>query len=235
MGGSLQGGKLKSKPVIKKSAEKFKDFDLTSVEMAWDLDKMAEQAGSHLIAALEPLANRIQDYREQAGEINSALETSLERFTQNAAKAALVQTRSFEESIASISEQHISQTKQDLQSRMTQAREMAARSLEDEITSVSERLQHSHTQTFQMHLEEIFDTSRTKIAALEQQSRNVLTGLVRQMRSESEAIEHALHNRLKSDAEALEAQMVDAMRIKLQKLTAEFRSIFDGGRQDGSQ
>jgi hypothetical protein len=44
-GSTLQGGALKAKPVVKTSAQKYGDFDFNSVEMTWDLDKMAEQAG----------------------------------------------------------------------------------------------------------------------------------------------------------------------------------------------
>jgi hypothetical protein len=43
-GGSLQGGVIKAKPVIKKAAQKYGDFALNEVEITWDLDKMAEQA-----------------------------------------------------------------------------------------------------------------------------------------------------------------------------------------------
>jgi hypothetical protein len=45
-GGALQGGVLKEKPVIKEGAEKYNDFTLTSVELAWDVEKMAAQAGA---------------------------------------------------------------------------------------------------------------------------------------------------------------------------------------------
>jgi hypothetical protein len=43
-GGTYQSGMLKDKPVVKASAKKYGDFDLNSVELTWDLEKMAEQA-----------------------------------------------------------------------------------------------------------------------------------------------------------------------------------------------
>jgi hypothetical protein len=43
-GGTIQSGTLKEKPVIKKSAQKYGDFELHSVQLVWDLDKMAEAA-----------------------------------------------------------------------------------------------------------------------------------------------------------------------------------------------
>jgi hypothetical protein len=45
-GGTYQSGMLKDKPVVKASAKKYGDFDLNSVELTWDLEKMAEQAGA---------------------------------------------------------------------------------------------------------------------------------------------------------------------------------------------
>jgi hypothetical protein len=55
------------------------------------------------------------------------------------------------------------------------------------------------------------------------------------MRTESEAIEHELYSRFKSDAEALEAKLADRVRGRPEKLTEEFRSIFDGVPQDGRE
>ncbi len=44
-GGTLQSGVLKEKPVIKKNAQKYKDLQLNSVHIVWDLEKMAEASG----------------------------------------------------------------------------------------------------------------------------------------------------------------------------------------------
>jgi hypothetical protein len=43
-GGAFQGGVVKDKPTVKEGAEKYKDISFNSVELTWDLDKMAEQA-----------------------------------------------------------------------------------------------------------------------------------------------------------------------------------------------
>jgi hypothetical protein len=43
-GGSLGGGVLKDKPVIKENAEKYGDFNFSSVALKWDIDKMIEQS-----------------------------------------------------------------------------------------------------------------------------------------------------------------------------------------------
>jgi len=43
--GSSFTGLLKNKPEIKTKAEKYRNFELTSVKMVWDLDKMLESAG----------------------------------------------------------------------------------------------------------------------------------------------------------------------------------------------
>jgi hypothetical protein len=45
-GGTIQSGTLKEKPAIKKAAEKYGDFELHSVELVWDLDKMADAASA---------------------------------------------------------------------------------------------------------------------------------------------------------------------------------------------
>lgn len=197
-----------------------------------EMSRIAEQVGSQITAALEPATTWIQNYRAQAEEINSALEASLKRFTQKAAEAALLRTRLFQESLATISEQVVSETEQSLHSKMTQLRETAARSLEDEMTSLSERLQQSHTQSLQTRLDEIFAASRTKIEMLQQQSGAISTEVLGRMRTDSEVIATELHDRFQSDAEVMEAKMVDTIRDRLQKLTEEFRSIFDAIPQD---
>jgi len=45
-GGTIQSGTLKEKPIIKSAAEKYGDFELHSVELVWDLDKMSETAAA---------------------------------------------------------------------------------------------------------------------------------------------------------------------------------------------
>ena len=197
-----------------------------------EMSKIAEQVGSQITAALEPATSWIQNYRAQADEINSALEASLKRFTQKAAEAALLRTRLFQESLATISEQVVSETEQTLHSRMTQIREMASRSLEDEMASVSERLQQSHAQSLQTRLDEILAASRVRVETLQQQSGTISTEFLGRMRTDSEVIATELHDRFQSDAGVLEAKMVDTIRDRLQKLTEEFRSIFDALQQD---
>jgi hypothetical protein len=39
---------LKEKPVIKEKAQKYQNFELTSVQLTWDLDKMIEAQGKNL-------------------------------------------------------------------------------------------------------------------------------------------------------------------------------------------
>lgn len=167
-----------------------------------ELSKTAEQVGSQIAAALEPVKDWLRTYRAQADEINSALETSLTRFTQKTAEAALVRTRLFQENLAAISEQAISQAQQNLQSRLMELREVGERSLEDSMNSLSERLR--------------------------QESDSFSTKFLDQMRAKSKETVSELHDRFKSDTEALEAKMVETVQGRLQKLTGEFRSIFDG-------
>jgi hypothetical protein len=45
-GAAFQSGVVKEKPVIKPRAEKYGGFELTSVEVTWDFDKMVEGAGT---------------------------------------------------------------------------------------------------------------------------------------------------------------------------------------------
>jgi hypothetical protein len=46
VGGGIQSGVLKEKPVIKTAAEKYGDFELNSVKLVWDLEKMADAAAA---------------------------------------------------------------------------------------------------------------------------------------------------------------------------------------------
>jgi hypothetical protein len=42
-GSGLEGGILKDRPVVRPSARRYGDFDLNSITLTWDLDKMADQ------------------------------------------------------------------------------------------------------------------------------------------------------------------------------------------------
>jgi hypothetical protein len=57
-GNTFQPGMLKSKPVIKEKAQKYQNFDLTSIQLTWDLDKMVDQMAKDLPA----------DARKELGE-----------------------------------------------------------------------------------------------------------------------------------------------------------------------
>src|SRR5262249_44633681 len=45
-GGGISTATLKEKPVIKTKAEKYGDFELHSVQLVWDFDKMSEQVAA---------------------------------------------------------------------------------------------------------------------------------------------------------------------------------------------
>jgi DNA-binding ferritin-like protein len=187
-----------------------------------DVSKIAELIDSQITAALEPVTNRIRDFRAQAEEANSTLETSLTRFAQKKAEAALAQTQFFESKVAAISEQTVSDVRKSRESRMTQLREIAMHKLEDETIGLSERLQRSHLENLKMSLDRMFEEFRAKLEVVQQESGNCSADLLSQMRKESEVIARDLHERLQSDAQTLAVNMVAMMRCRLQKLTEEF-------------
>ncbi len=67
-GSGLEGGTLKEKPVIKTSARKYGDFDFNSVEMAWDLDKMADQFAAGQAVAEENKKKMVDALKDILGE-----------------------------------------------------------------------------------------------------------------------------------------------------------------------
>jgi hypothetical protein len=193
-----------------------------------ELSKVAELIESQVTEGLEPVTSRIQDCRAQAEEINSTLQASLTRFTQEVAEAALAETQSFGEKIATISGQAANEAQSSLESRMSQLRDTAAYLFENEIRSLSERLQHSHLESLQIRLEETFEAFRAKLQGIQQESGNFSADLLRQMRTASDALVRDVHERLQSDAQSVAANMVVMMQSRLQKLTGEFRALFDG-------
>jgi hypothetical protein len=231
----LEGYFAKAKQLESKMSESLADHARQAMQalqtqtraLEGDVSKIAELIESKITAGVEPVVNRIQDYRAQAEEVNSSLETSLTRFAQKTAEAASVQTQFFEQKVASISEQSVSEAQKSLESRVTQLREIATHNLENEIIALSERLQHSHLETLQMSLDKMFEASRAKLEVIQQESGNCSAGILSQMRKESEVIARDFHERLQGDAQTLAVNMVVMMRHRLQKLTEEFRSIFD--------
>jgi hypothetical protein len=196
-----------------------------------DLSQLASLIESQVTVGLEPVTGRIQNYRAQAEEVSSELEARLTRFAQKTAEAGLAQTQLFEEKIAAISEKAVSEAQITVEHRMAQLRETAMRSLEDEIASLSARLERSHLESFERRLDEMFEAAKAKIAVVQQESSNFSADLLSQMRTESEAIARDFHERLQLDAHALSANLMVRMRTRLQKLTDEFRSIFDSAAQ----
>jgi hypothetical protein len=231
----LEGYFAQAKQLESKMSESLADHARQAMEtlqmqtklLEGDVSKIVGLIESQITAGLEPVVNRIREHRAQAEEVNSTLETSLTRFAQKTADAALVQTQFFEEKVAMISERTISEAQKNLEGRMAQMREIATHSFEGEFIALSERLQRSHLESLHMSLETMFEASRAKLEGVQQETGNCSADLLNQMRKESEVIARDFHERLQSDAQTLAVNMVVMMRRRLQKLTEEFRSIFD--------
>ncbi|MBV9265071.1 MAG: hypothetical protein JO061_02770 [Acidobacteriaceae bacterium] len=193
-----------------------------------DLSTIAGLIESQVTAGLAPVTNRIQECRAQAEEVHSTLQTSLAQVTRETAGAVLSQTQLFEQKVSEISAQAASQAESRLEARMGELREIAIRSLDDEIRSLSDRLQRSHIENLQKGLDETFESSRAKVQLVQQEFTNFSTDLLNQMRTESENIARNFHKRLQSDAQSVATNMVATMRGKLQKLADEFSKMFDG-------
>ncbi len=183
-----------------------------------NLAKIAEQIGSRIQAEFEPMTKRVETYRAQAQEMSSSLETTLTRFTQRAEETAKGQARSFEEKVAKISVQAISQAQESFDSGITQLRETTAQSFEDRITSLGD--------TVERHLKENLEAwSKAQLEIVQQQASKVSADLLSRVRSDSESIAQQLYERLKSEAQLLESKTLGNMQGKLQKVTEEFHSI----------
>lgn len=105
-----------------------------------NLTEITQQIGSRLQQELAPMASRLEDYRAQVDQMHATLETALTSFTLKTEEAAHQQARSFEEKIAHMSEEALSQTQDSLHSEITQLREAAAHSFEEQMTAVADRL-----------------------------------------------------------------------------------------------
>lgn len=105
-----------------------------------NLTQITQQIASRLQEELAPMASRFESYRAQADQMHATLETALTSFTQKTEETAQIQARSFEEKIAHLSEQTLSQAQESLHSDITQARETAAHSFEEQMTVLADRL-----------------------------------------------------------------------------------------------
>jgi hypothetical protein len=63
---------LKEKPVVKKNAQKYRDFELHSVHLVWDLEKMAEASGAGAGALPEEARKQLAEGMKKlmGGEMN---------------------------------------------------------------------------------------------------------------------------------------------------------------------
>jgi hypothetical protein len=184
------------------------------------LAKVAERVSSRIQTEFEPIAKRVESYRAQAEEMNSTLESALARFTQRAEDAAKAQAWLFDEKIARVSEQAVSHAQENVQNGITQLRETATHSFEEQIAALGESLERRLKETFEAW-------SKTQLEMAQQQASKFSSDLLSQVRTESENIVQYLHTRLKSDAQVLETKTFDAMQSKLQKATEEFRSVLE--------
>ena len=67
-GTTFQSGALKEKPKIQPKAEKYKGFELTSVQLTWDFDKMMEQAGGAQQLPEEAKKQMVEMWKKLLGE-----------------------------------------------------------------------------------------------------------------------------------------------------------------------
>ena len=111
-----------------------------------NLAKIANQIASRMDAVLGPLTSRIDGYRTQVGEMNSALELTLTGFTRRTQDAAQTQGLAFERNLTGVCEQTITQAQESLRREITQLRDAATHSLEGQIVSLVERVRHSESQ-----------------------------------------------------------------------------------------
>jgi hypothetical protein len=184
------------------------------------LAKVAERVSSRIQTEFEPIAKRVESYRAQAEEMNSTLESALARFTQRAEDAAKAQAWLFDEKIARVSEQAVSHAQENVQNGITQLRETATHSFEEQLAALGESLERRLKENFEAW-------SKTQLEMAQQQASKFSSDLLGQVRAESENIVQYLQTRLKSDAQVLETKTFDAMQSKLQKATEEFRLVLE--------
>src|SRR5262249_39179029 len=67
-GTTFQSGALKEKPKVQPKAEKYKGFELTSVQLTWDFDKMMEQAGGAQQLPEEAKKQMVEMWKKLLGE-----------------------------------------------------------------------------------------------------------------------------------------------------------------------
>jgi hypothetical protein len=184
------------------------------------LGKIAGEIGSRIQTEFEPVAKRMESYRAQAEEMNLMLESAFARFTQKAEQAAKGQAWLFDEKITKISEQAVARVQESIQSSITQLRETAAQSFEGRIAVLSESVERRLKENLEA-------CSKAQLEIARQQASEFSSDLLNQVRSASEGIAESCQARLKSDAQVLETMTFEAMQRKIQKVTEEFRSVFE--------
>lgn len=96
---------------------------------------------------IEMLTGRVDEYRVQIEEMSSSLELTLANFSQKTQEAVQVQTRAFGHEMDRIAQQALGQAEDNIDDRTAKLREAAARSLEEQIAALMERVQNSQSQT----------------------------------------------------------------------------------------
>jgi len=185
-----------------------------------NLGKIAEQIGSRLQAEFGPLAGRVEGYRAQTQEMTATLEGALARFTEGTEEAAKRQAWLFDEKIAKVSEQAVSQVQESVQSGIAKLCDTATQSLEQQIASLGESVERRLKENLEAW-------SKAQLEIIQQQASKLSSGLLSHARAESESIAQSLQARLKSEAQLLETKTLEAMHGKMQRITDEFRSIFE--------
>jgi hypothetical protein len=170
------------------------------------LEDMLTRAGDKTVsqaqASVHRTVSRFETYFAQAEEMKSTLEATLTRFGERTEESAKTQAKYFEEEIARISEQAISQAQESLRGEVIHLREAATHSFQHQLASAGESLERRLKESFEVW-------SKSQLEIIQQQVGNLSADLLSRVRIESEE------------------RIVEAMQGKLQKVTNELRSALE--------
>jgi hypothetical protein len=169
-----------------------------------NLSRFSQQIVSQTQAGLEDISNRLEGTRSQAERVNSALEATLTRFSQETQQAAEAQAASFVDSLNKLAGQIVSGTQEalDAAANRLQGARAQAQEMNGALEATMSRLSQETQQAAQMQAK-----------ALEGNLATVSEGIVSRTREGMDAVS--------SQVEATRVQAVE-MNLALQATLARF-------------
>jgi hypothetical protein len=201
------------------------------------LSRIAEQVVAKTQAGMDAISSRVEGTRAQAEEMNSALQTTLARVSQETQQAAQAQTAVFEERLARVLEENLSKAQQQIVSETQAGLETVSNRLEvtrgqaEQMSSVFEKMLAGFNQESQQ-------AAAAHAKSFEENLRRIAEQVVDRTRDGLEAFSSRVegsHARAEEISSHLEATMTRFGEETRQAAQAQVKSFEDNLAQVSAQ